>query len=96
MVKKRHAEELTVWKATHREKADSLINDVNIAKVEAFNMSVDRNLILARYEEHVQTLQDMVNLKVERKLTFTDTMTQVCKLHNTGRWPEDRYVGLLF
>lgn len=69
-----HAEEVTVWKDTSRDNTDGLIKDMKVAKAKAAKMSVDQNLILVRYEEHVRGLQDMVNLNEEHKLTFIDAM----------------------
>lgn len=55
----------------------SLINDVKIAKADSVEMSVERNLILARFEEHVRSLQTQVKANVDRKATFTDTMAKL-------------------
>lgn len=39
-IKKCHAEEIGVWKGTYAENADSLVNDVKIAKADSVMMSV--------------------------------------------------------
>lgn len=55
-VKKRYAEEICVWKETSAENSDYLINDVKVAKVGSVKMSVERNSIFTRFEEHVLAL----------------------------------------
>lgn len=56
-LKQPHAKKVTVWLENSRDSADSLNNDVRVAKAEAIKMSVDRNLILARYKRHLQALR---------------------------------------
>lgn len=71
-LKKRHAEEVVVWKVTFARNADCLINDVKAAKVDRVKTSVERNLNLALFEEYDRALQDLFNGNVEQKITLTD------------------------
>lgn len=43
-------------------------------------MSVRKNLILARFEEHVRTLQALVYVNVEQKVTLMDAISTMSKL----------------
>lgn len=56
---------------TYAGNASSLISNVKGVNVECVKMSVDRNLILARFEERVSALQALVNATVKRKITST-------------------------
>lgn len=76
-VKQRHAKEVSNWNDKPAGNADSLISDVKLAKVDSVKMSVERNLISNCFEKHVRALQDLVNAKVEWKVTLTDAMTRV-------------------
>lgn len=93
----RRAEEAVVWKETSRKNANSLISNVNVAKVGMIRISVVRNLILARFEEHVQALQTLINTHVERKVSLIDAMVRIRELfesvHSTDR--SDHYVMIL-
>lgn len=48
-------------------------------------MSVEKNLISARFEEHVRALQALVNANVERKVTLTEIMATVRELFKSDR-----------
>lgn len=76
-VKKRHAEEVELWKETSAENEDSLIIDVNAAKADSGKMSGERNLILTGFEEHVRAMLALVNANVEPKVALKDAMTTV-------------------
>lgn len=81
----RRTEEVGVWKKTSAETADSFINDVKVAKADSVKMAVESNLILACFDEHVRTLQTLVNVIVDQKVTFTDTMKTTEELLESGR-----------
>lgn len=55
-VKYRLAKEVGVWKETSVKDSNSLINDVRLAKADRVKISVNRNWILSRWEEHVRAL----------------------------------------
>lgn len=55
-VKEGHAEEVSFWKETSAEKVNSLINDVNVENADSVKMSVERNLVLVRFGDHVCAL----------------------------------------
>lgn len=84
-VKQRHAEEVSVWKENSAENANSLINNVNVAKADIVKMSVESNFILDRFEEHVHALQALVNTNVERKGPLTDAVAKIRQLLESGR-----------
>lgn len=48
-------------------------------------MSVETNLTLARFEEHIRSLQTLVNANVDRKVTFTGAMAKIMELLESGR-----------
>lgn len=48
--------------------ADSLTNNVKVARVDNFKMFVEWNLILARFNERFCPQQALVNVNVERAL----------------------------
>lgn len=62
--KQRHTDEISVWKETSAENADSVINNGKVAKADSIKMSVNRNLILDRFEEHVRALQALIDANV--------------------------------
>lgn len=76
-VKQRHAAEVSVWKETSRGNADSIINNVKVAKADIVKMSVERNLIRALFGEHFRALQTLVIANPERKVTLTDSMANI-------------------
>lgn len=76
----RHLKEIEVRKETFAENADSLVHGVKGAQAESVNMFVEKNLILAHFEEHVFGLYSLFNSNVERKVTWKDAMTGVKKL----------------
>lgn len=84
-VKQRHAEEVSVWKETCQENAASRINDVKVAKADTVKMSLERNLIQARFEEHVWALQMLVNANVESIVKLTAALAKIRKLLKSGR-----------
>lgn len=65
--KQRHAKVISIWKETSAVNADSLINNVNVAKADSVKMFVKRNVLFARFEEHVRALQNLVNFNVDSK-----------------------------
>lgn len=79
------AEEVKVWKDTSLENADRLIYDVKVAKVDIVKMSVECNLILARFEEHVCAQQAPVHANVERKASLTGAMANMREQFESGR-----------
>lgn len=54
-IKQCQAEEIGVWKETSAGNADNLISNAVAAKEVCLEMSVERNLIWSRFEEHVPT-----------------------------------------
>lgn len=48
-------------------------------------MFIERNLILAHFENHVHALQPLVIANVERKVTLEDAMTAIRELSEGGR-----------
>lgn len=74
-----------VWKETFAENVDSLINNLKIWKANSVEMSVERYLICARFEEHVCALQTLVDANVEQKVTLTDVMATVRELLESVR-----------
>lgn len=46
-------EEISVWTESAAKNSDSLINNVKVAKADTVKMSVERYLVLARFEEHL-------------------------------------------
>lgn len=79
-VKQHHAAEIRSWKKTSAEKADSLIKDVKVVKVDSVKTSVERNLILARFEKHVRALLELVTANVERKIILMDAVAKSSEL----------------
>lgn len=49
------------------------------------SMSVERNLILAQFEEYVHLLQTLVNANVKQKVTLTDATAKIRKLLDSDR-----------
>lgn len=82
--KQRQAGDVSVWKKTSVENADFQNNNVKVARADSVRMSVDMNLISACFEEHVRALQALVNLNVERKVTFTGGMAKIRDLLQSG------------
>lgn len=72
---------------------DSLISDVIVAKSDTGKMSVKGKSILARLEEYVRDLQALINAKVERKLTITDSMTSLNELESCRSIKKFDYSG---
>lgn len=83
--KQRLAEDIGVWNKTSAENANSLVNNVKFAKADSVMKCVERNLGLARLEEHVRALQALVKANVERNGTLKDVMTTVRDLLESGR-----------
>lgn len=65
--------------------ANSLINYVRVAKAEGFKMSVERNLFLTRFEEHITALQALINANVKWKVTLKCAIKTIMKLEKSGR-----------
>lgn len=65
--------------------AVSLINDVRDYKADSVNMSGERNLIAARFEEHVRVRQALVNVNAERNVTLKGDIVTVRELFESGR-----------
>lgn len=80
-----YTEEISIWKETSAENADSLITDVNVAKANGVKMSVKRILVLARFQEHVRALQALVNANVDREVAIAHAMAKVGELLKIGR-----------
>lgn len=55
-IKRRRVEKIGVWKEVCAENADSLINNVKVAKANRSKMSVEMNFIFARFKEHVRAV----------------------------------------
>lgn len=72
-----NALKFSVWKETSAKNADSVISDVKVANTNAAELSVIRNLILARSGELVQALRAPVDANVELKATLTDIMRKI-------------------
>lgn len=79
-VRKRHAKDVGVWRVTSAENAHRLINGMVVAKADSPNMSVEKNMVLTRFEDYVRTLQVLSNANVERKVKLTDAITMVREL----------------
>lgn len=74
-----------VYKKTSQDNTDSLIDDLKVAKADSVKMSIERNLILAHFWEHICTLQTPANANVEWKMTLTDVMTKIPELFESVR-----------
>lgn len=48
-------------------------------------MYVEKNFVLARFEKHVCTLQNLVNANVERRVTVTDGIAKIGELLSSDR-----------
>lgn len=84
-VKHRLAELVSFRKRTSADSADSHVNDEKVAKVDIKKMSVERNLILPCFGDHVRALQALVNVSIERSGTITDAVAKIRLLVNSGR-----------
>lgn len=67
------------------ENADSLINDVKAAKADSVRMSLEKNLIFARFGKHAHAPWNVVNTNVERKVSLMEDTAKVRKLFESGR-----------
>lgn len=54
--KRRHIEDVTVWRKTSAENVNSPVKDEKVAKAESVKVFVEWNLTLARFEKHVIAL----------------------------------------
>lgn len=59
-VRQRHAEEVRVCNETSAENVESLINDVEVVKSVSVRVSLERNLVVDCFEEHVCALLALV------------------------------------
>lgn len=83
--KQLRAEKISIFKVTYIENADSLINHIKVARAESVKMSVERNMISARFEEHVCALHTLGNANVQRKVSLTEAIAKVRNLLESVR-----------
>lgn len=79
------SEEITGWKDTSRENADSSMNDRRVGKTGSNKMFVEWNITLAHFKEHVRGLRTMVNTNVKQKVTSAKAMTKIRRLLENSR-----------
>lgn len=64
---------------------DSLNNKVKAAKADIVILIIESKMKLSRFEEHVCSLQALVNGNVERMMSLTEAMTRARKLLENDR-----------
>lgn len=84
-VKQCYAEEVSFWKETSFKNVNSLIRDVKVTKADSDKMSVEKILTSARFEEHIRSLQKLVNANAEWKVSLTDAMAKTRELLKSPR-----------
>lgn len=57
-----------------------MINNINVAEADSVKIVVKRNLIFARFQEHVRAPDALVNGNVEQNITLTEAMARVKEL----------------
>lgn len=56
---------------------DSLSNNRKNRNADSVKSFVERDLVLDLFEEHVQALQTLANIYVERKITLTEPIQKI-------------------
>lgn len=79
-VKQHHAKNFSSWKETFAENADSLINNTKVAKADTVKMAIEKNLISARFEQHVWAPHARENANVKRNLTIANALAKIREL----------------
>lgn len=84
-IEQRHAEKVSVWNEISRENKDNRNSDVKVVKADRVMTSLERDLILSSFNDHVRALQILFDANLKRKMTFANAVSKVLGLSECKR-----------